>query len=252
MDRLKCLAASYALLLAVSCSKEQEQKSPPGKESPPAKTETAPALTQGRGTIAGKVIFKGSYKASKLAVGKDKDVCGDGKQDPSLLVGGAGELKNAVVQIAGLRQGKTAGKEAVIDQVKCQYVPHVLVVSAGSTVTIKNSDGILHNVHSLSQVNPPFNRAQPKFMKELKEPFAKPEVIRLRCDVHGWMSGWVIVTENAYFDVTQSDGAFKLAEVPAGKYSLEVWHETLGSATQPVELKAGETKNVTIEFQMNK
>jgi hypothetical protein len=66
------------------------------------------------------------------------------------------------------------------------------------------------------------------------------------------MSGWIVVTDNAYFDVTRPDGAFTLAEVPAGKYSLEVWHETLGSASQQVEIKSGETVNVTFEFQMKK
>ena len=252
MKRSNYLAASYALLLAVSCSKEQEQKSPPSKESPPAKTQTAPASTQGRGTIAGKVIFKGSQRPGRLTVGKDREVCGDGKPDPSLIVGGDGGLKNAVVQIAGLRAGVTPSKDAAVDQLKCEYAPHVSVVPAGATVTFKNSDGILHNIHTVSQINSPFNRAQPKFLKEIKESFAKPEVIGLRCDVHGWMTGWVIVTDNVYFAVTESDGAFKLTDVPAGKHNLQLWHESLGSAAQQVELKSGETANVTIEFHAKK
>ena len=250
MERTTVLAACLAawLPLTVSCSKEREQEASPARESSATKSVAAPPSISGNGTITGKVVFKGNHSAGSLTVSKDKEVCGDAKQDPSLLVGNDGGLKNAVVQVPGLSQGKALSKEAVIDQSKCEYVPHVLVVPTGATVTIKNSDGILHNVHSLSQLNAPFNRAQPKFMKEIKETFAKPEIIPLRCDVHGWMTGWIIVTENAYFDVTQDDGAFKLADVPAGKYSLEVWHETLGSATQAVDLKAGEAVNVTFEF----
>jgi plastocyanin len=202
--------------------------------------------------IAGKVIFKGSQRPGKLSVGKDREVCGDSKLDPSLLVGGDGSLKNAVVQIAGLREGVTPSKDAVVDQVKCEYLPHVSVIPAGATVAFKNSDGILHNIHTVSQINSPFNRAQPKFLKEIKETFAKPEVIALRCDVHGWMSGWVIVTDNVYFAVTESDGAFRLTDVLAGKHTLEIWHEKLGSLTQTVEIKAGETVNLTLEFQMKK
>ncbi len=252
MTRSKIFAASFALLFAVGCSKEAEQQAAQNKEPAVEKSKTAPVTSSGSGTISGKVVFKGAHSVGKLAVGKDKEVCGDSKQDSSVVVGGDGGLKNAVVQIAGLHQGKTPSNEALFDQSKCEYVPHVLVVPAGATVTIKNSDGILHNVHTLSQVNSPFNRAQPKFMKEIKEQFAKPEIIPVRCDVHGWMSGWIVVTDNAYFDVTRSDGAFTLAEVPAGKYSLEVWHETLGSAAQPVEIKNGETVHVTFEFQMKK
>jgi len=259
MNQLKFLAASFTVLFAVSCSKEQEQKSPQSKESLPAKSEaapaqsvTAPSAAPSKGTITGKVVFKGSQRPGKLSVGKDREVCGDDKPDSSLLIGGDGGLKNAVVQIAGLREGVTLSKDAVIDQVKCEYLPHVSVVPAGATVTFKNSDGILHNIHTVSQINSPFNRAQPKFLKEVKETFNKPEVIALRCDVHGWMSGWVIVTDNVYFAVTSSDGAFKMTDVPAGKHNLEIWHEKLGSSTQTVEIKAGETVNLTLEFQTKK
>jgi plastocyanin len=250
MEGSKSLATICAawLLLTTSCSKEAEQKAPQTKELPQESSVTTPATSTG--TVTGKVRFAGRASAAKLTVSKDKEVCGDWKQDPSVLVGSEGGLKNAVVQIAGLGRAKTPSQESVLDQSKCDYVPHVLVVRAGARLTIRNSDGILHNVHTLSHINTPFNRAQPKFTKEIKETFAKPEIIPVRCDVHGWMSGWIIVTDNDYFTVTQSDGAFKLTDVPAGKYSLEVWHETLGSAAQQVEIKGGATVNVTFEFQM--
>lgn len=247
-----------ALPIAFSCSKEQEA-APPSKEAAQSKSEPAgppssaqPVAGQGNGTITGKVVFKGKHTPAKLSVGKDKEVCGDAKLDPSLIVAGDGGIKDAVVQIAGLREGRTPPKAAVLDQVKCEYVPHVLVVPAGGTVKILNSDGILHNVHTVSKENKPFNRAQPKFMKEISETFAKPEMVAARCDVHGWMSGWIVVTDNVFYDVSQANGSFKLADVPAGKYSIEVWHEKLGKLMQEVEVKAGESVNVTFEFQANK
>jgi hypothetical protein len=89
-------------------------------------------------------------------------------------------------------------------------------------------------------------------MKEISEKFANPEIIAVRCDVHGWMNAWIIVTENPFYDVTPADGAFKFDSVPVGKYTLEVWHETLGKATQQVEIKTNEVTNVTFEFQMKK
>jgi plastocyanin len=202
--------------------------------------------------VTGKVIFKGSATPSKVVISKDKEACGDSTIDPSLIVGGAGEVKNAVIQIAELKQGKAVPKEAILDQVKCVYTPHVVVVNPGGAVKIKNSDGILHNVHSFSEKNTPFNRAQPKYLKEISERFAKPETISVRCDVHGWMSGWIVVTESAFSDVSSAEGTFKLDGVPVGNYTLEIWHETLGKATQPVEVKAGEVTNVTFEFQLKK
>ncbi|MGZ9243586.1 MAG: carboxypeptidase regulatory-like domain-containing protein, partial [Candidatus Binatia bacterium] len=206
----------------------------------------------GVGTITGKVVFKGTHVRGKVAMGKDKEVCGDSKLDPVLVVGSQGEVKNAVIQIADLKQAVSVPKEAVLDQLKCEYVPHVLAIPVGATVKIKNSDGILHNVHTFSEKNSPFNRAQPKFLKEISEKFTKPEVISVRCDVHGWMSGWIVVTESPFYDVTSADGSFKLGSVPVGKYTLEVWHETLGKTTHPVEVKSGEATNVTFEFQMKK
>jgi plastocyanin len=241
----------------MGCSKEQESTPPPSKETAQTKsapsapsTPAQPAAGQINGTIAGRVIFKGKYASGKLPVGKDKEVCGDAKADSALIVEDDGGIKNAVIQVAGVREGKPPAKEAELDQVKCEYVPHVLVIPPGSTVKIKNSDGILHNVHTLSNKNKPFNRAQPKFMKEISETFTKPEIISVRCDVHGWMSGWIVVTDNVFYEVSQADGAFKLADVPAGKHSVEVWHEKLGKLARDVEVKPGETVNVTFEMGM--
>jgi plastocyanin len=255
MNATKFLTAIVMLPMLASCSKEQEpQSAKPAEPAPVAPTalpsQSAPG--QGAGTITGRVVFKGTHTPGKVPIGKDKEVCGDTKLDPTLSVGNQGEVKNAVIQISDLVQGKAPAKETVLDQAKCEYAPHVLVIPTGATVKIKNSDGILHNVHTRSEKNPPFNRAQPKFMKEISEKFTKPEIIPVRCDVHGWMSGWIVVTDNPFYEVTPADGRFKFDSVPVGKYTLEVWHETLGKATQQVEIKTNEVTNVTFEFQMKK
>ena len=249
------------LLLLASCSKEERRE--PVNSSEPRAVAAAPSTPatpppnnstprQSVGTITGKVVFKGTHASGKVAIGKDKEVCGDSKLDPVLVVGSQGEVKNAVIQIADLKQTVSVPKEAVMDQMKCEYIPHVSAIPAGTTVKIKNSDGILHNVHSFSEKNSPFNRAQPKYLKEISEKFIHPEVVSVRCDVHGWMSGWIVVSESAFSYVTSADGSFKLESVPVGKYTLEVWHETLGRATQSVEVKLAEVTNVTFEFQMKK
>jgi plastocyanin len=250
------------VILSAGCSKE-ESRAPAQPSEPPIGAPASPNASamptpnnstpgRGVGTITGKVVFKGAHASGKVSVGKDKEVCGDSKLDPVLVVGSQGEVKNAVIQIADLKQAVGVSKEAVIDQVKCEYMPHVVAIPAGATVKVKNSDGILHNVRSFSEKNSPFNRAQPKYLKEISEKFVYPEVISLRCDVHGWMSGRIVVTESPFYYVTADDGSFKLESVPVGKYALEVWHETLGKTTQSVEVKLGEVTHVTFEFQMKK
>jgi len=211
--------------LPSGCSKDGEQRVP-AKELIAAKTEAAgpdsgsqPAAVQQRGTIGGRVMFRGKHAAAMLVVGKDKEVCGNSIQDPSLIVGARGEVKNAVVRIREIAVAEPAPvKEAILDQRKCEFVPHVLAIAAGTAVRITNSDGILHNIHTLSKDNPAFNRAQPKYLKEITQTFSKPEIIPVRCDVHGWMGGWIFVAANPYFDVSAADGTFKLPAVPPGKY----------------------------------
>jgi len=201
------------------------------------------------GTISGNVKFKGTAPApKKLDVGKDKEVCDKSpKTDQSLIVKD-GNLVNAVVTITDIKKGKKIElKKVTFDQKGCEYKPHVAAFPAGSTIEILNPDGILHNVHSYSKTNSAFNQAQPKFKKSLEVKIEKPEAVEVKCDVHGWMHGWLVATENPYFAVTDGSGSFKLTDVPAGSYTVEVWHEKLGKSTQKVTVKAKEEAKVSFE-----
>ena len=203
------------------------------------------------GTISGVVKFKGAAPApKKVEVTKDKEVCAKtAKNDPTLIVSG-GNLVNAVVSITDIKKGKKMEPQKVtMDQNGCEYKPHVLAFPAGSSVDILNPDGVLHNVHSYSKANSPFNMAQPKFKKTITVKIDKPEAISVKCDVHGWMSGWLFAAENPYFSVTDNSGGFKLTEVPPGTYNVEVWHETLGKMSQKVTVKAKEEAKVTFEME---
>ena len=220
---------------------------------------TAPAISMAAyeggdvkdgGSISGTVKFKGTAPApKKLDVGKDKEVCGKtAKTDPSLIVDN-GNLVNAVVTITDIKKGKKIElKKVQLDQNGCEYHPHVLAFPAGSTIEVINPDGILHNVHSYSKVNTPFNQAQPKFKKTLEVKVEKPEAVEVKCDVHGWMHGWLVATETPYFAVTDKSGSFKLDNVPAGSYTVELWHEKLGKSTQKVTVKAKEDAKVSFEI----
>ena len=211
---------------------------------------STPVTAQGAGSIVGEVKFSGTVPAPKtLKVNKDTQVCGSDKPSEELMVGANKGIKNAVVSLAGAKgpAPKPAQKPA-LGQKGCQFTPHVLVVPAGAEVDILNSDGILHNIHTFSSANPSINKAQPKFKKVLTEKFDKPEMVRVQCDVHGWMSAWIVVAEHPYYAVTDDASTFKLDNVPPGKHTVEVWHETLGKVTQDVEVKAGGQTKVSFEL----
>jgi plastocyanin len=203
------------------------------------------------GSVSGTVKMKGTPPApAKLDVNKDTEVCGAGqKTSKELLVAADGGVQYAVVYIPGITKGKAfSSDKATLDQKGCEYVPHIVLAPAGGDVDILNSDGILHNIHTYSDKNPPLNRAQPKFKKSMTEKFATPERVRLSCDVHGWMQGWLIVEDSPYYVVTDEKGAFKLTDVPAGDYEVKVWQEKLGESSQKVSVKAGADSSVNFEL----
>ena len=194
------------------------------------------------GTVSGTVKFDGTPpKPKQLEVTKDKEVCGVKPHfDEDVVVGADGGIQNAVVVIKGAK-GDMKPSDVTFDQKGCRYEPHVLAFEAGSTVNIDNSDGILHNIHTYSKVNPPFNMAQPKFKKVIKEKVEKPEVIKVTCDAHGWMHGWWYATDTPYFAVTDDKGNYTINDVPPGSYTIEVWQEKLGTKDDKVDVKDGQT-----------
>lgn len=210
------------------------------------------AGAQGGGTIVGEVKYQGPPPAPEtLKVTKDSQVCGKEKTSPELVVGPDKGVQWAVVSVAGAKGSPPkAAKKPALDQKGCEFHPHVLLVPAGAEVDILNSDGILHNIHTFSTANPPFNKSQPKFKKVIEAKFDKPEIVKVKCDVHGWMGGWIVVMGHPWYAVTDEKGTFKLENVPAGKHKVEVWHETLGKVTKEVEVKAG--AEVKVAFELGK
>ena len=199
---------------------------------------------QGGGTIEAEVKYNGAPVVEKLKINKDTPKCGTEAVMEKVSVGANKGLANAVVSAPGAKGAKVA--KAVVDQHGCKFVPRVSVMAPGD-LEIKNSDDILHNIHTYSTANAAINKAQPKFKKVMTEKFEKPEIIKLTCDVHSWMLGWLAVTPGAAA-VTDASGVAKLEGVPAGKQKVEVWHETLGKATKEVEVKPGATTKVTVEM----
>jgi len=203
------------------------------------------AGAQGGGTIEADVKYNGAPVVEKLKVNKDTEKCGTEAVIEKVVVGGNKGLAYAVVSVPGAK-GATKTK-AVIDQKGCKFVPHVVAMQPGE-IEIKNSDDILHNIHTYSTANSSINKAQPKFKKTMTEKLDKPEVVKFTCDVHSWMLGWVAVTPGPAA-VTDTNGVAKVENVPAGKHKVEVWHETLGKQEKEVEVKAGQVTKVSFEMK---
>jgi hypothetical protein len=207
--------------------------------------QTQAGAVSGAGTIMGFVKYRGAPPSSKpLAVTKDREICGSAPVfDQSLVVGYDGGVTNAVVTIAGVAQGQPPKPQpaVVFDQKRCQYIPHVAVFPAGSTVVILNSDGILHNIHTESAANPVIDLAQPGFKKQIRITIAKPEIIKVTCDAHNWMEGWWYVTDSGYYAISDKYGRYVIDHAPPGTYTLRVWQERLGTQAQRIVVRPGAT-----------
>jgi len=220
------------------------------------------------GTIVGNVTFRGDAPAPKALKVKTDQFCishAKGELSDELVVSKAGAIQNVVISLLKVKSNFGLPKETpVVDQVNCAYTPHVLAVLTGTTVNIRTSDPTLHNVHAHAKKNDAINWAMP--IKDMALPYKTKasEVVRLTCDVHNWMSAYIVVLDNPYFAVigaedkagnaisasafraSQSKGSYQIEKIPAGKYRVRAWHETLGIARKQVEVP--ETGEVKLSF----
>ena len=136
----------------------------------------------------------------------------------------------------------------MFDQKGCMYTPHVLGIQVGQEREVTNSDPTLHNVHSLSKLNPQFNLGQPKQGMKFTKKFEKPETFKVKCEVHSWMGAYIGVFNHPFFAVTADDGSFSLKSLPQGTYTIEAWHEKYGVQTAKVAVDAAGKKTVDFKF----
>jgi plastocyanin len=216
-----------------------------------------PGVAVAASTINGTVTFAGKAPNLKpLAMDADP-ACAKKHAKPvlaeMLVLGSGNTMGNIIIWVSkGLPAGKTypAPKTPVtLDQKGCLYVPHAMGIMVGQPYRILNSDGILHNIHTLPKINPSFNRAMPATLKETSTSFAKPEpIFQIKCDVHPWMSAYIGVFTHPFFSVTNTDGKFSIAGLDKGTYEITAWHERLGTQTATVTVTGTDTKTQDFKF----
>ncbi len=250
MRNAKKIGTMTGLLLVTmfinqECQSQTQAPAPTAAPAPAA----APAAAGGTG-IKAVVKFTGTAPAmSKLK--RDADpFCGKTPMnDQEVVVNANGTLKNAVVRISqGAPAATTPPADALtITQSNCMYEPRVIGGVTGQKLMIRNGDPILHNVHTYMGATTGFNQAQMKGSKDIEKTVAAG-VTKFKCDVHPWMTGYVVGNDNAFICVTDDKGECNLANVPAGSYTLEAWQEKYGTKTAQVTVTAGQPASAEFSF----
>jgi plastocyanin len=203
-------------------------------------------------TLKGNVRYAGTRVEKKtLPVTIDQYLCGKEKEAGDLVLSSTNGIRNAVVSLHGVPLGSKPpvnGAPVKMDQKQCVFVPRVVVVPVGGTVEFLNSDRLLHNVRGGGKENPPFNRAQPH-ARTISIVFKSPEILRVDCDLHSWMRGWIVVAEHPFYAVTNDEGEFVFENVPPGKYKLQAWQETLGRTNQEVTVAGEGTQTINVRME---
>ena len=202
-----------------------------------ARSETA--------TLKGKFVLDGPTPVEqKITVNQDAAVCGKHNLvKEALVVNKEREIKNVCIWLYAPKLKAPAGQPApgpaVLDNHDCKFTPHILTMTAGQVLELKNSDPVAHNTKGSPRNTAEFNVIIPANGSQLIKTITKPESkpFQVGCNIHAWMTGYVIVTEGPYAAVTGDDGSFEIKGLPVGtQLEFQVWQE-----------RGGYVKDVTVD-----
>jgi hypothetical protein len=181
---------------------------------------SAPA---GAGTVSGKVVL--------IQDGKSR-----------------GDASNAVVWIEGLPRPGGDGRPQMKSSSK-RFEPHILAVPKNATVEFPNADPIYHNVFSVSGANR-FDLGLYRSGASRSKKFEETGLVRVYCNIHPQMIGFVLVVDSGFVAVTGPDGSFQFDGVPAGPHVVKAWHEDGAEIAQTVAVKSAADAPVPVRIDV--
>ena len=250
--RLPLLSAlTIAALLLSNCSSTKPAETKAPEPAAPVYFKVDPSTA---GTLTGAIKFTGRKPARKSVDMSNDPACVEahhGKPyDESEVVNPNGTLANVFVYVKTGLEGKRfpiPATPATIDQKGCWFNPRVIGIQVGQTLSVVNSDPVTHNIHPMAQINREWNHSQGAGDEPLARKFSKPEImIRVKCNIHSWMHAFIGVLDHPYYAVSNDTGSFTIPNLPPGDYTLEAWHEKLGTQEQKVTVSP--SGKVTADF----
>jgi plastocyanin len=252
-DRCAWAGLAWVMLLGAGCHKESPPEAPASAPVAPGTAAPAPpAPAAGHAAVEGRVKLNGTPPDMPMTRRDADPFCAKTPmKDEEVIVGPQGGLANVVVRVTEGASGHydPPTTPASLDQSACMYRPRVQAIVAGQQLSIRNGDQTLHNVHGYKGPSTLFNQAEipglPPMAKKVGE---AGDVLKFKCDVHPWMTGYVVVNSNPFFAVTGNDGWFRIGNLPPGTYTLTAWHERYGTKTAQVTVAEGKPAEVSFAY----
>jgi hypothetical protein len=209
------------------------------------------AAVSGGGTVEGIVRYRGDVPMKKIIPNKDVETCGGPREEPLIRVGADQAVESAVVYLVDVAKGKAwpeQSKPPELDNIKCRFEPEVQIIRAGP-LDVVNSDPVLHNTHGYYGKRTAFNMALPNLDQRIPADLNRAGTVRVDCDAHGWMEGWIYVVDNPYYAITGADGKFSITDIPPGDYKLVAAQPFTGPIEMPVTVAGGQSSKLEIELK---
>lgn len=209
----------------------------------------------GKASIIGRVVLQRLPQPKKFQVTKYADKCGREKADPAIVFSNDKGLKNVVVWIEGVREGKDAPKDTVaLKNITCMYEPRVSVAVQGATLELKNYDGTQMNATAFLRplTTPLFSAALPVKGLTHRRKLTELGMIDLRADsAQPWVAAFVWVFDHPYATVSDDGGYFSIEKLPAGRVTVHAWHEVYGEKSQVISLgELGSDQPARVDFEL--
>lgn len=234
-------------------TEETPEEATPAVEEAPAEE---PATEAAVAALAGTVTLKGTPPVMTAITNINDPKCHDMHGDEPLksdrvLCGENGGLQNVFITITNPPAGDYATPEepVILDQVGCMYTPHVVGIQVNQDLEVRNSDPTMHNVHRIARKNGQDNKMQMPKGKPIMAKFSQVEDrMRYKCDIHPWMMSYVFVKDHPFFAVSDENGKFQIAGLPAGEYEVKAWHEHYKEQTGTVTVDANGAGNIDFSY----
>lgn len=214
--------------------------------------ETDPGGDPGLGALTGIVkLGPGPVpEVTRILNTTDPEVCGRSHALDDLVVSPENRgIRYVIVALADVPEARIpsfAPGRLILENADCRFTPHASVITVGGTIEAVNRDPVLHTTHFYGSLEA--NLSLPIQGARSTRTAHRAGLIGVRCDLHGWMQAFIRVDPHPFHAVTDASGTFRIPDIPAGTFTVESWHQKLGTERRTVRIEAGKTEHLEVEY----